>query len=247
MPQKESRRAQAHLENLKKEQEIKESIGKEGAILFAMRAEKAYLNSDHEEAEKLADLSLRLEPNGTKALEYKGKLSFVKQNFGDAYKCFRRVKKGEFKDLVQFCGKIGEAKISPPLSLQKLYPYMKYIRENRYALISQLLSNTVFDSSNPEAALKWLLEKKSGSKVKVSINKTAKGWTLDLSGNSGLSNIMYLSHFPFHHINFQRTTVNFLESKLEGFVNLKSFEITKGKHNIKVLSVLKRKFKMIEK
>ena len=134
-----------------------------------------------------------------------------------------------------------------PISLRKIYPFISRIRDNRYALISQLLSFSVFNASDPDAELQWLMDKRNGSKVKMSMNRTSKGWTLDLSGNTGLSNIQYLSHFPFHHINFQRSTVNFADSRLEGFVNLKSFEISKGKHNVKVLAVLKRKFKLIEK
>ena len=235
------------LQHLEKEQEINRKISREAGELYAVKAEKAYLNADLDLSLEFSNLALLLDPNHRKALEYLGKVSFAKQKFGDAYKCLRRLKNKNFNDIIKFCETVAKQQLKSPVPVSKLYAYLNLIGKEKTALRSQLMANSVFTAKDPASQIKWLLERENKlNNVRLSLKKIGKGkYSLDLKGNK-LKTINIISHFPISILNLENTNIMLVDQKFSQFAYLKTLEISKG-HSSKNLAALRRKIKVVER
>ena len=246
--------ASSALAELKNQQEINKEIGRGTSKIYADKAEKAYLGFNSEAAEALADLALVLDPNNIKALEYKGKLLFVKQKFKSAYKHLKATKDTFFDDLTAFCKKVGMTDEPGKIKIQQLLPLSKkYIKAQRYALIGHLHSNAIMVQNDLEIVrdLAWYVAQYNGrKKISLKINKRPSGfYRLDLSGNKTLKNIKCLENLPIEIIDISGTSVREIDfdKKVKSFRNLRQIILNKGQLTGANLEYAQDKYKLIFK
>ena len=223
------------LNELKEQQELNKKIGKEAGKIYAERAEKAYLDFNSEAAEALADLSLVLDPGNIKALEYKGKLTFVRQDFKTAYQNLLATGDSFFDDLTDFCLKVGKEDKKGAMRVQNLLPMSKeFIKPQRYALIGHLLANSVMNQQEDILLedLKWYVAQfNKGKEFDIKVTKRPNGlYRFDLSGNKKLADVNCLKDFPIDIIDISGTSVKSINfgAKEKAFRHLRQIILNKN-------------------
>ena len=227
--------ASTALYDLKEQQKLNKKLGKETSKVYAERAEKAYLAFNSEAAEALADLALVLDPQNVKALEYKGKLCFVRQDFKTAYEKLLATKDSFFDDLTDFCVKVGKVDKKGEMRVIDLLPMSrKYIKSQRYALIGHLLANSVMNQKEDIllSDLKWYLSQfNKGSEFKITVKRRSNGlYRFDLSNNKSLFDINCLKDFPIEIIDISGTAVSNIDfgTKEKVFRHLRQIILNKN-------------------
>ena len=223
------------LSELKEQEEINKKIGREASKAYSEKAEKAYLDFNSEAAEAWADLSLVLDPENIKALEYKGKLCFVRQDFKTAYEKLKAINNPFFDDLTEFCLKVGIEDKNPFMRVQELLPMSQsLIKTQRYALIGHLLANSVMYQPKEVRLkdLKWYLGQfNKGSQFNVKLIRRKKGmFRFDLSGNMNLINVDCLKDFPIEILDISGTSVKSINfaAKEKAFRHLRQIVLNKN-------------------
>ena len=234
--------ASTALAELKEQQALNKRIGREASKIYAEKAEKAYLGFNSEAAEALADLSLVLDPKNVKALEYKGKLCFVRQDFKTAYKNLSTIDNTFFDDLSEFCLKVGTVDKKGKMRVHELLPMsQKYIKKQRYALIGHLLANSVMYQTRSMllSDLKWYVAQfNKGIDCSIKLTSRSKGlFKFDLSGNKSLTDVNCLKDFPIEIIDISGTSVDNINfgNKEKVFRHLRQIILNKGQINGKSL------------
>ena len=243
--------ASSALAELNKQQEINKKLGKEASVIYAEKAEKAYLDFNSEAAEALADLALVLDPKNKMALEYKGKLTFVKQDFNTAYEKLEATKDPFFKDLTAFCLKVGKTSEPGKIKIQQLLPMTeKYIKAQRYALIGHLHSNAVMlqDQQSILNDLQWYISQFNDKKaIRIKLTKRNKGmYKFDLSGNKALKSVKCLENFPVEVLDISGTSVRDIDfgKKVKVFRHLRQIILNKGQLRESALFIAQDNYKI---
>ena len=246
--------ASTALAELKTQQQINQRIGREASKIYAEKAEKAYLAFNSEAAEALADLSLVLDSENKMALEYKGKLLFVKQKFKSAYEHFVATQNDFFSDLKSFCIKVGKSDEPGQIKIQQLLPLVqKHIKKQRHALIGHLISNAIMIQSEEQIVkdLTWYLSQfNNKNKISLSILKRPSGFYLfNLSGNSNLTDVQCLRSLPIEVLDISKTGVTEIdfEGKDKGYKQLRQLILNRNQLKGKSLQFAQENFKLTYK